>query len=582
MNEKTLTILIKANDQASRKLDGIGGKISRFASKAFLAAKVATVAIGALLGKYILGGGISRALNIEDAQAKLKGLGHSTKSIENIMDSALKSVKGTAFGLDAAATAAASAVAAGVKPGKALTRVLSITGDTATIMGREFGEAGAIINKVLASNRLSMEEVNQLQDAGLPILSMLQKEYGKSASELRDMVSSGEIDSKRFLNALEKNVGGAALASGETTRGAWENMKAAMSRVGAAIVEDIIPKVRNAFVGMTNWFDSNSDRIVQGVSNAATKFQEFGNKAIELGTQVAASLKPKLIALWNTISTQLIPALNKLWKNVIQPMLPVLGVLFVAAVGLAIDVLNIAIGVIAKVTQILSENKDVVYAVIGAIALYKAALLIASFASAFNSAVMGMVGVLKVYRTQGLAAAITQTKIFRRLVKTPMSMPAIAVAAALASIYLVLKAIQSVIGAIDAMNNAASAATAARDARNSANTKLSKMEKSKDIDKRLRASAAKRRLGLDGFAEGGFTGRGGYREVAGVVHKGEYVVPKSQVDQSSGMPKFSGGITLNMNGNWVIDSDKRVEQLAKRIMSMIDSDKELAELGAGV
>lgn len=41
---------------------------------------------------------------------------------------------------------------------------------------------------------------------------------------------------------------------------------------------------------------------------------------------------------------------------------------------------------------------------------------------------------------------------------------------------------------------------------------------------------------LRGYASGGYTGRGGKYEPAGVVHKGEYVVPKSQVNQSTGLP----------------------------------------------
>jgi TP901 family phage tail tape measure protein len=38
------------------------------------------------------------------------------------------------------------------------------------------------------------------------------------------------------------------------------------------------------------------------------------------------------------------------------------------------------------------------------------------------------------------------------------------------------------------------------------------------------------------FAEGGYTGRGGKYEPAGTVHKGEYVVPKKYVNQSTGLP----------------------------------------------
>lgn len=40
----------------------------------------------------------------------------------------------------------------------------------------------------------------------------------------------------------------------------------------------------------------------------------------------------------------------------------------------------------------------------------------------------------------------------------------------------------------------------------------------------------------NGFAGGGYTGAGGKYEPAGIVHKGEYVVPKHQVNQRTGLP----------------------------------------------
>jgi hypothetical protein len=40
------------------------------------------------------------------------------------------------------------------------------------------------------------------------------------------------------------------------------------------------------------------------------------------------------------------------------------------------------------------------------------------------------------------------------------------------------------------------------------------------------------------LSEGGYTGRGGKHEPAGTVHKGEYVIPKKNVDQRTGLPKL--------------------------------------------
>lgn len=45
-----------------------------------------------------------------------------------------------------------------------------------------------------------------------------------------------------------------------------------------------------------------------------------------------------------------------------------------------------------------------------------------------------------------------------------------------------------------------------------------------------------RQLRSGNYASGGYTGRGGKYEPAGIVHRGEYVVPKQHVNQSTGLP----------------------------------------------
>src|SRR5699024_9564051 len=109
---------------------------------------IATAAVGGLVTAL----GFKRLVGIDSARAKLKGLGHDGKSIEDIMDSALDAVKGNAFGMDEAATTAATAVAAGVDPVKELTRYLTLTGDAAAIADVSLAEMGSILNKVKTSN----------------------------------------------------------------------------------------------------------------------------------------------------------------------------------------------------------------------------------------------------------------------------------------------------------------------------------------------------------------------------------------------------------------------------------------------
>lgn len=56
------------------------------------------------------------------------------------------------------------------------------------------------------------------------------------------------------------------------------------------------------------------------------------------------------------------------------------------------------------------------------------------------------------------------------------------------------------------------------------------------LDTSLDAMLRRMRNPGGGFAEGGYTGSGGKYEPAGVVHRGEYVVPKHMVNQSTGLP----------------------------------------------
>ncbi|WIB69804.1 tape measure protein [Curtobacterium sp. MCBD17_026] len=190
-------------------------------------------AIGATIATVAAKKGLDRLLDIDAATAKLKGLKMSTQNISTVMDSALKSVRGTAFGLGDAAGVASSAVAAGIKPGRDLTKYLSLTADAATIAGTSLDEMGSIINKTTTSGKVYTDNLNQLADRGIPIFQWLQEEYGVSAEKLSDMVQKGQVDSATFRKVIEKNIGGAALQSGDSVAGAYANMGAALGRLGA-------------------------------------------------------------------------------------------------------------------------------------------------------------------------------------------------------------------------------------------------------------------------------------------------------------------------------------------------------------
>lgn len=229
--QQTLEATQKKLESVSLKAQQVGSKLTSSITKPALAAASALAGITVTKG-------FTRLTAIDTAKAKLEALGNSTENVTDIMTSANAAVKGTSYGLDEAATTAASAVAAGIKPGEELTRYLSLTADAAAASGRSMSDMGSIFNKVQTSQAAYTEELNQLADSGIPIYQWLGEEAGLSAAEVKAMASEGQISSEMFLDAVEKNIGGAAQIIGEKSfTGALSNIWASIGRIGANFLD---------------------------------------------------------------------------------------------------------------------------------------------------------------------------------------------------------------------------------------------------------------------------------------------------------------------------------------------------------
>lgn len=217
-----------------KSLSSVGKEVTSFGNTLTSHITTPAIAAGTALAGITLVKGWNRLTQIDEAKAKLRGLGHDAESVKDIMNSALASVKGTAYGMDEAATTSAAAVAAGIKKGEELTQYLKTVGDAAAIAGTSMGDMGAIFNKVVTAGKAQNDVLSQLADKGIPIYQWLADETHHAADEIFEMAKKGEIDTETFLKAVKKHVGGAALEMGNATiTGAMKNVWAAVSRIGA-------------------------------------------------------------------------------------------------------------------------------------------------------------------------------------------------------------------------------------------------------------------------------------------------------------------------------------------------------------
>ncbi|UXU79113.1 peptidoglycan DD-metalloendopeptidase family protein [Mammaliicoccus sciuri] len=240
----------------SKKSEEVGNNLTKKITKPAMVA-------GGALASISIGKGFGRLVEIDNAEAKLSALGNSGKNVEEIMTNANKAVKGTSFGMGEAATTAANAVAAGIKPGKELTQYLTNTGDAAAVAGVGMDEMGRIFNKVQTSNKAYNGELQELSDRGLPIYQWLAKEANVAASEITDMAADGEISSKMLQSAIENNIGGAAKTMGEKSfTASLANMWAAVGRIGASFLDaggkggGFFSKMKPLMNDLTDVFDS--------------------------------------------------------------------------------------------------------------------------------------------------------------------------------------------------------------------------------------------------------------------------------------------------------------------------------------
>ena len=258
--------LASSLNRAGNTLTGIFGKIVKPAA-------AAVGGIGAALIGITAQGGISRALNIEQANTLLKGMKMSEEQIKSVMDSANESVVGTAFGLDAAAKAAAGLAASGVPLGKDMTQALQGVAGVATMAGTSMEDIADIYQKVAAKGKLTGDELNRLSERGVAARQVLAEQLGISGEELNEMVRNGEISFEQFANAMHAAFGEAAYGANNTFTGAMANVRAALSRIGAKFATPFLNVLRDSFAGAIPIID----KINEALTPAVEKFQEFAD-----------------------------------------------------------------------------------------------------------------------------------------------------------------------------------------------------------------------------------------------------------------------------------------------------------------
>jgi len=260
----------------------------------------------------ITSGGLQRALNIEQASFQFEGLGvEKSKGNENLSyyKEVMDAVLGTAYSYDVAAKAASQLATSNIgveestktladgtqKATKVMNEdmtkaILAIAGASA-MSGAQFEQIADIFLNAAGKGAAMGDEFRRLSINSINGYQIMADYYGKTVDEVRDMASKGEIAFSDFATAMSDAFGSHAKESTKTFNGAMEDVKAALSRIGADFYGPALTGARDILNSITPLVDVLHEKIAGALTTSTNLLGKASEKATQFFDLLSYSLK---------------------------------------------------------------------------------------------------------------------------------------------------------------------------------------------------------------------------------------------------------------------------------------------------
>lgn len=279
-----LKILITAETKDLRKkLDGVekklkttnaqGGRTGRDMTAAFKKIGIAVVATGAVIGK--LTSVVARVgMEFEDLKDSLDTVFGSMRDGDKAMSSVFKFAQTTPFQVETVTKAFIALKSVGIEP---TNKLLQTFADTASVSVDQLGVFEALVRVVQrsAGGGLGLEELNILNDRGIPALKILQEELGLAKDDIATFGKTAEgakLITDALQEGLDKRFGGAMENKMDNLSTKVSNMTIAFRQFANEIFES----------GVGDFLKSLADTVTSVVDSATRFMQKFGGRGTGL------------------------------------------------------------------------------------------------------------------------------------------------------------------------------------------------------------------------------------------------------------------------------------------------------------
>ena len=197
-----------------------------------------------------------------------------------------------------------------------VTATIKKLGDVSSATGKDISELAKIYGKVFVKGKIQAEELNQLSEAGVPIIKELQKQYGLTAEEIFKLGSKGKLsfqDLDKSINAMTESGGiffDAMVNQSETLNGKISTLKGNVDLLGQALGDLDISK---GIIDKLNSLVKLLQETAVTANDVDLLAESFGLAIEEIisGESISLAEQDKRLGLSDTIGQKQINELRK-------------------------------------------------------------------------------------------------------------------------------------------------------------------------------------------------------------------------------------------------------------------------------
>lgn len=246
--------------------------------------------------------GWGRLKSVDSAQAQLRGLGYETEDVERISGQLAGALEGGMLTMGEATSAAATAMASGVKEGKELTRYIQILDGTVAGSTGTFDEMEQIFGRIVDQGNMTRNEFDMIAQRMPGFSKAVQDNMNISSDEMYEMLRNGEITTDQFLDIMEDFSGDMATEYAKSWEGMVQNTIAYIGILGENLLGGVFEQSKESIAEFIEFL--SSDKVIswaqeagQAIGDAFSSIVESVMNAIDWWTNLDGSTKNLIMTL---------------------------------------------------------------------------------------------------------------------------------------------------------------------------------------------------------------------------------------------------------------------------------------------